>query len=93
MAVEKFEEIAKTFDERVRKIVWCTVTTPDTAGRPFSRILHPAWEGKVGYDLNLFWKGGVSDPTFGVLKPTPSRIELWTLADLATGKPPTIWQA
>ena len=44
-----FEDIAKTFDERVRRIVWCTVTTVDTRGRPFSRILHPIWEGATGW--------------------------------------------
>jgi general stress protein 26 len=155
MSTLKFEEIAKTFDERVRKIVWCTVTTVDTAGRPYSRILHPIWEGQVGwiatgrqtlkakhvarnanvslfywtaehntvfaqcraewaddaatkqriwnlfkstpepvgYDPIMAWKGGVTDPTFGVLKLTPSRIELWTAADMAAGKRPTIWTA
>ena len=44
-----FDEIAASFDERVRRIVWCTVTTVDTKGRPFSRILHPIWEGPVGW--------------------------------------------
>jgi general stress protein 26 len=44
-----FQEIAATFDERVRRIVWCTVTTVDTRGRPFSRILHPIWEGATGW--------------------------------------------
>jgi general stress protein 26 len=44
-----FSEIANTFDERVRRIVWCTVTTTDTRGRPFSRILHPIWEGAIGW--------------------------------------------
>ena len=44
-----WDEIAKTFDERVRRIVWCTVTTVDTKGRPFSRILHPIWEGATGW--------------------------------------------
>jgi general stress protein 26 len=44
-----FQEIAATFEERVRRIVWCTVTTVDTKGRPFSRILHPIWEGPTGW--------------------------------------------
>ena len=44
-----WDEIAKLFDERVRRIVWCTVTTMDTRGRPFSRILHPVWEGRLGW--------------------------------------------
>ena len=29
--VKSFDEIAKTFDERVRRIVWCTVATVDLA--------------------------------------------------------------
>jgi stage V sporulation protein R len=44
-----FQDIAATFDERVRRIVWCTVSTVDTKGRPFSRILHPVWEGSTGW--------------------------------------------
>ncbi len=153
--VKSFDEIAKTFDERARRIVWCTVTTVDTQGRPFSRILHPIWEGStgwiatgrqtlkakhlaanpwvalsywtpehdtimascraewcddmltrqriwnllkstpepVGYDPALFWRGGVTDPSFGVLKLTPRRIELWTGAEMQSGKPPKVWQA
>jgi general stress protein 26 len=44
-----FDDVAKDFDERVRRIVWCTLTTVDTRGRPFSRILHPIWEGATGW--------------------------------------------
>jgi general stress protein 26 len=44
-----FDEIAAVFQERVRRIVWCTFTTTDTRGRPFSRILHPIWEGSTGW--------------------------------------------
>lgn len=153
--VRSFDEIAQDFDARVRKIVWCTFTTVDTKGRPFSRILHPVWEGKtgwvatgretlktkhlaknpwvslgywtpehdtvmascraqwrddaptrqriwnlikdtpapVGYDPALFWKGGVTDPTFGVLELTPRRIELWSVAEMAQGRPAKIWEA
>jgi general stress protein 26 len=46
---KSFEDIAAIFDERVRRIVWCTVSTTDTRGRPFSRILHPIWEGATGW--------------------------------------------
>ena len=53
-----FEEIAKSFDERVRRIVWCTVSTVDTQGRPFSRILHPIWEGRAA-------PSGVTTPPTG----------------------------
>ncbi len=44
-----WNDIAKPFDERVRRIVWCTVTTMDTKGRPFARILHPIWEDRTGW--------------------------------------------
>jgi general stress protein 26 len=149
-----FREIAATFDERVRRIVWCTVTTVDTKGRPFSRILHPIWEGAVGwiatgretlktkhlaknamvavsywdpshdtviaqctatwcdddgtrrriwdllattpppvgYDPGLFFRGGVSDPGYGVLRLDPLRIDLWAGKDMLEGRPPTVWR-
>jgi general stress protein 26 len=150
-----FDEIAATFDERVRRIVWCTVTTVDTRGRPFSRILHPVWEGAtgwiatgrktlkakhlagnpmvalsywdaqhdtviaqcraewcddaatkrriwdllastpppVGYDPSLFFKEGKDSPEYGVLKLTPTRVELWAGQDMMMGSPPTVWRA
>jgi len=37
MIVEKFVDIA-------HRIVWCTVATVDTKGRPRSRVMHPYWE-------------------------------------------------
>jgi general stress protein 26 len=150
-----FQEIAATFDERVRRIVWCTVTTVDTKGRPFSRILHPLWEGAVGwiatgrqtlktkhlaknpmiavsywdpshdtviaqcraawcddeptrrriwdllaatpppvgYDPGLFFRGGVSDAGYGVLRLDPVRIDLWAGKDMLEGRPPTVWRS
>jgi general stress protein 26 len=150
-----WDEIAGTFDERVRRIVWCTATTIDAKGRPFSRILHPVWEGRtgwiatgrhtlktkhlarnpnlslgywdpkhdtvmvqasavwcdddatkrrvwelirsapppVGYDPALFWKGGVTDPSYGVLKLTPYRIDLLGAQEMTAGKSATVWRA
>ncbi|HZP58340.1 MAG TPA: pyridoxamine 5'-phosphate oxidase family protein [Dehalococcoidia bacterium] len=50
MDVESFSEIEDEFHARVRRIVWCTVATVDTRGRPRTRILHPIWEaGPVGW--------------------------------------------
>jgi hypothetical protein len=37
-------EIAPAFVEMAHRIVWCSVATVDTKGRPRSRILHPIWE-------------------------------------------------
>ena len=153
--VARWEEIAKAFDERVRRIVWCTATTVDTKGRPFSRILHPVWEGRVGwiatgrhtlkakhlaanshvslsywdpqhdtaivqgvaewcdddatkrrvwellkstpppvgFDPQLFWKGGVTDPTYGVLKITPARVDLLGAQEMAAGTGAITWKA
>ena len=49
MDVGSFEEIAEKFNDRVNRIVWCSVTTIDRKGRPRSRILHPVWEGAIGW--------------------------------------------
>ena len=46
----------------------------------------------VGYDPGLFFPGGPEDAAFGVLKLVPWRIELWSLNDLMTGKPATVWR-
>jgi len=150
-----WDEIATTFDERVRRIVWCTATTIDANGCPFSRILHPVWEGRtgwiatgrhtlktkhlaananvslgywdpkhdtvmvqagtewcddeatkrrvwelirnapppVGYDPALFWNGGVRDPSYGVLRLTPHRIDLLGAQEMTAGKGATVWRA
>jgi len=46
----------------------------------------------VGYDPGLFWKEGMSDPGFGVLRLTPWRIELYSVPDMMTGKAPQVWR-
>jgi general stress protein 26 len=154
MSATTFADIQDEFMKRVQRIVWCTVATVDTRGRPRSRMLHPIWEGAtgwimtgrhtlkekhiqhnshvslsywdqqheqiyvecraewedsasekrriwdlfkntpppLGYDPGLFWPGGPEDPTFGVLKLTPWRIELSSLNDLIVGKPAQVWR-
>jgi general stress protein 26 len=49
MEVKSFSEIEGEFQERVKRIVWCTVATVDRKGRPRTRILHPIWEGTTGW--------------------------------------------
>ncbi len=49
MDVKSFAEIEEEFLKRVKRIVWCTVATVDTKGRPRTRILHPNWEGTTGW--------------------------------------------
>lgn len=45
----------------------------------------------VGYDPKLFWPGA-DDPSFGVLKLTPWRLEVWSLAAMAKGEPAQVWR-
>jgi general stress protein 26 len=45
----------------------------------------------LGYDLKMIWSGP-DDPTLGILKLTPWRIELYALGDLPTGKQPQVWR-
>jgi general stress protein 26 len=47
----------------------------------------------LGYDLQMIWQGGVDDPTYGLLKLTPWRIELFALNDMFVGKQPQVWKA
>lgn len=151
--VGSFSEIEEEFMNRVRRIVWCSVTTVDRKGRPRSRILHPLWEGStgwigtwrhsfkakhlehnpyvslcywdrqhqqvyadckaeweedpeerrrvwelfkstpspVGYDPIMFWEGP-DDGEFGLMKLTPWRIEIASIADLSSGIPTKVWR-
>ena len=36
--------IAPAFLDMAHRIVWCTVATISTAGKPSTRVLHPIWE-------------------------------------------------
>lgn len=49
MAAASFADIEQEFNARVSRIVWATVATVDTKGRPRTRILHPIWEGSTGW--------------------------------------------
>ncbi|MBA2680884.1 MAG: pyridoxamine 5'-phosphate oxidase family protein [Ktedonobacteraceae bacterium] len=49
MKIATFAEIADEFLARVNKAVWCNVATIDGKNRPRSRILHPIWQGEVGW--------------------------------------------
>lgn len=44
----------------------------------------------LGYDPGMIWKGGPEDPTFGILKVTPWRIELFSLGDMISAAP-KVW--
>jgi len=51
MRVGAFEEIEPEFRRRVERMVWCTMATSDARRRIRSRIVHPLWEGRVGWLL------------------------------------------
>jgi general stress protein 26 len=148
----EFERIAGELDARVRRIAWCTFATVAPDGAPWTRILHPIWEGAagwiattrdspkarhlareprfsltywdadqdvvtvrgtagwaddratreriwelyrttpppLGYDLAPFWREP-ANPAFGLLRLSPTRIELTGLATSA--KPRMVWRA
>lgn len=46
----------------------------------------------LGYDLHMFWKDGPQDPSYGLLKLTPWRIELSALGDMMQGKQARVWR-
>ncbi|MBC7871206.1 MAG: pyridoxamine 5'-phosphate oxidase family protein [Chitinophagaceae bacterium] len=49
MKISHFSEIETEFIRRVHTMVWCSAATIDNQQRPRSRILHPIWEGPVGW--------------------------------------------
>lgn len=46
----------------------------------------------LGYDPGIIWRGGAEDPTFGLLRLRPWRIELYGLEDLGVQRPPRVWR-
>lgn len=46
-----------------------------------------------GYDPAPFFPNGPEAADFGCLKLIPWRIELWSTADLLSGRPPVVWRA
>jgi len=42
--MNELAEVAPAFVEMAHRIVWCSVATVDSHGRPRSRILHPVWQ-------------------------------------------------
>ena len=45
----------------------------------------------VGYDPVAFWPSA-DDPSFGALKLTPWRIEIWSVGAMSQGEPPQVWR-
>ena len=55
MEVSTFAEIQPEFIARIQKAVYCSMATVDRKGRPRSRILHPIWDGPIGWVIS--WPG------------------------------------
>ena len=49
MNVPSFSDIEAEFIKRAHAAVWCSAATLDTKNRLRSRVLHPIWEGAVGW--------------------------------------------
>ena len=47
----------------------------------------------LGYDPGMIWRAGPDDPGYGLLKLTPWRIEISSIMDMMSGKPPLVWHA
>ena len=47
----------------------------------------------LGYDPGIIWQGGKEDATYGLLKLTPWRIELYGLSNVMTGAESQVWRA
>jgi hypothetical protein len=62
--VERFVAIA-------HEIVWCTLCTVDTSGRPRSRVVHPVWEALADGGLVGWLTTRSSTPKLGHIAATP----------------------
>jgi general stress protein 26 len=52
MEVERFEELQTEFLARVSQVVYCTMATVDRRNRPRLRLMHPIWEGPIGWVIS-----------------------------------------
>jgi len=52
MEVSTFTEIQQEFMARIQNAVYCNVATIDRKGRPRSRIMHPIWDGFIGWVIS-----------------------------------------
>ena len=43
------DDLLGQFVERAHRMVWADLTTLDRLGRPRSRVVHPIWDGPVGW--------------------------------------------
>jgi hypothetical protein len=43
------DDIVDEMVERAHRMVWCNAATVDRQGRPRSRVVHPVWDGPIGW--------------------------------------------
>ena len=55
MEILTFADMQAEFMLRIQKAVYCNVATVDRKGRPRSRIMHPIWDGPIGWVIS--WPG------------------------------------
>jgi Pyridoxamine 5'-phosphate oxidase len=58
--VASFDDIRDDFLRIAGDVVWCTVATVDTRGRPRTRVMHPIWEVVEGRPVG--WVGTSRSP-------------------------------
>ncbi len=52
MDVARFEDLQAAFLERIQHAVYCNVATIDHHQRPRSRVMHPIWDGAIGWVIS-----------------------------------------
>jgi general stress protein 26 len=52
MEVSAFEQLQDEFMARVSQAVYCVMATIDRQNRPRTRIMHPIWEGSIGWVIS-----------------------------------------
>src|SRR5262245_19349092 len=52
MDVARFEDLQPEFLARVSRVVYCTMATVDRQNRPRLRLMHPIWEGPIGWVIS-----------------------------------------
>jgi general stress protein 26 len=52
MEVARFEDIQAEFMARVSQAVYGIMATVDHKNRPRSRVMHPIWEGRIGWVIS-----------------------------------------
>ncbi len=87
------DRVGPAFVDVAHRIVWATVATVDTAGRPRTRVLHPIWE--YGDDGLVGWIAtSPQSPKARHLDATPAvSITYWDARqDVATVDGDAVWE-